>query len=144
MSRTFINVKLTFFCICRCDAPCTQIRWQSRNLCALLLAQLGNTIGENGTFDTFFICSEHPCKKDTGTQNVHSMGCISTYVKAPCLQGLIYLGILTSTACLVFHVVNYKHIMAKMLRGFGTFPPVCKNCHRGNLTEKNWIIVPQI
>ena len=65
---------------------------------------------------------------DTGTQNVHSLGCISTYVKAPCLQGLIYLGILTSTACLVFQVVNYKHIMAKMLHSFGTFPTVCKIC----------------
>ena len=84
----------------------------------------------------FFICSEHPCQNDTGTQNVHSLGCISAYVKAPCLQGLIYLGILTPTACLVFHVVNYKHIMAKMLRGFGTFPPVCKICHRATWRRK--------
>ena len=43
------------FCICRCDAPCTQIRWQSRYLCALLPAQLGNAIDENGTFDTLFL-----------------------------------------------------------------------------------------
>ena len=120
------------FCICRWDAPCTQIRWQSRNLCALLPAQLGKAmqLAKMKLLTLFFICSEHPCKKDTGTLNVHSLGCISTYVKAPCLQELIYLGILTPTACLVFHVVNNNHIVAKMLRSFGTFPPVCRICHR--------------